>query len=147
MFLGKVGGCIGEVSTAALLIGGIYLVIRKVISVRIPLTYILTVAVLTLVFPSAGQSSFDSMMYNVLSGGLFLGAIFMATDYVTTPITSRGQIVFSLGCGILTFVIRRFGAYPEGVSYSILLMNVVTPLIDKWTKPRTFGSVRKGGVQ
>lgn len=149
MFLGKLGGCIGEVSTAALLLGGIYLVIRKVISVRIPLTYILTVAVLTFVFPSTGLSAFDSMMYNILSGGLFLGAIFMATDYVTSPITSRGQIIFALGCGILTFVIRRFGAYPEGVSYSILLMNVVTPLIDRWTKPRPFGSAKtkKGGVQ
>ncbi len=146
MFIGNIGGCIGEVSTLALLIGGIYLVIRKVISIKIPLTYILTVAVLTFVFPSEGLSSFDSMMYNVLGGGLFLGAIFMATDYVTSPITARGQIIFGLGCGVLTFVIRRFGAYPEGVSYSILLMNVATPLIDRATIPKPFGSV-KGGAR
>lgn len=146
MFIGNIGGCIGEVSTLALLIGGIYLVIRKVISVKIPLTYILTVAVLSFAFPSEGLSSFDSMMYNVLGGGLFLGAIFMATDYVTSPITARGQIIMGLGCGILTFVIRRFGAYPEGVSYSILLMNVATPLIDRATVPKPFGSV-KGGAR
>lgn len=144
MFIGNVGGCIGEVSTLALIIGGIYLVIRKVISPRIPLTYILTVAILTFVFPSEGLSGFDSMMYNLLSGGLFLGAIFMATDYVTSPITSKGQIVMGLGCGILTFVIRRFGGYPEGVSYSILLMNVATPLIDRWTQPKPFGAKRGG---
>ncbi len=149
MFSGKLGGCIGEVSTVALLIGGIYLVIKKVISVRIPLTYILTVALLTFLFPVVGMSAFDSMMYNILSGGLFLGAIFMATDYVTSPITSRGQIIFALGCGMLTFVIRRFGSYPEGVSYSILLMNVVTPLIDRWTVPEPFGAIKpkKGGTR
>lgn len=149
MFIGNIGGCIGEVSTLALLIGGIYLVIKKVISVRIPLTYILTVAILTFVFPSGGLSGFDSMMYNVLSGGLFLGAIFMATDYVTSPITARGQIIMGLGCGILTFVIRRFGAYPEGVSYSILLMNVATPLIDRATMPKPFGAAKtkKGGAR
>ncbi len=149
MFIGNIGGCIGEVSAASLLIGGIYLVIRKVISVRIPLAYILTVAVLTFVFPSAGLSGFDSMMYNILSGGLFLGSIFMATDYVTSPITARGQIIMGLGCGILTFVIRRFGSYPEGVSYSILLMNVATPLIDRATIPRPFGATKakKGGAR
>jgi len=149
MFIGNIGGCIGEVSALALLLGGVYLVIRKVISVRIPLTYILTVAVLTFIFPSAGLSGFDSMMYNILSGGLFLGAIFMATDYVTSPITARGQLIMGLGCGILTFVIRRFGAYPEGVSYSILLMNVATPLIDRFTQPKAFGTVKekKGGAQ
>lgn len=146
MFLGNIGGCIGEVSTAALLIGGIYLIIRGVISPKIPLTYILTVAILAFVFPSEGLSGFDSMMYNVLGGGLFLGAIFMATDYVTSPITSRGQWIFGLGCGVLTFVIRRFGAYPEGVSYSILLMNVATPLIDRWTQPKPFGA-KRGGAQ
>lgn len=147
MFLGKTGGCIGEVSALALLIGGAYLVIRKVISVRIPLTYILTVGVLTFIFPSMGMTGIESAGYNVLSGGLFLGAIFMATDYVTSPICARGQIIFALGCGILTFVIRRFGAYPEGVSYSILLMNIVTPLIDRCTKPTPFGGAKtkKGG--
>lgn len=146
MFVGNMGGCIGEVSTLAIIIGGVYLIARKVISPKIPLTYILTVAVLAFVFPNQGLSAFDSLMYNLLSGGLFLGAIFMATDYVTSPITSKGQIVMGLGCGILTFVIRRFGGYPEGVSYSILLMNVATPLIDRWTQPKPFGTV-KGGAR
>ncbi len=112
LFLGNKGGCIGEVSALALILGGAYLVIRKVISVRIPLAYILTVAVLAFVFPNAGLAAVESLGYNVLSGGLMLGAIFMATDYVTSPITPRGQLVFGIGCGVLTFVIRRFGAYP-----------------------------------
>jgi len=94
----------------------------------------------------SGLSGMESAAYNILSGGLMLGAIFMATDYVTSPITARGQLIFGIGCGILTFVIRRFGAYPEGVSYSILLMNVVTPLIDRFTQPKPFGSV-KGGAK
>lgn len=144
LFLGNTGGCIGEVSALALLLGGAYLIIRKVISVRIPLTYILTVAVLTFIFPSFGLTGIESCGYNILSGGLMLGAIFMATDYVTSPITARGQLIFGIGCGILTFVIRRFGAYPEGVSYSILLMNVVTPLIDRFTQPKPFGSKKEG---
>lgn len=144
MFTGNIPGCIGETSAIALIIGGIYLIARKVISARIPIAYILTVALFTFIFPSAGLTPLYSMAYNVLGGGLMLGAIFMATDYVTSPITSRGQIVMGIGCGILTFVIRRFGAYPEGVSYSILLMNVATPLIDRWTKPRAFGT-QKGG--
>lgn len=144
MFIGNIPGCIGETSALALLIGGIYLIARKVISARVPVAYILTVALFTFIFPSAGLSPLYSMAYNVLGGGLMLGAIFMATDYVTSPITVRGQIVMGIGCGILTFVIRRFGGYPEGVSYSILLMNVATPLIDRWTKPRAFGT-QKGG--
>jgi len=146
LFLGNTGGCIGEVSSLALILGGVYLVARKVISARIPLAYILTVAVLTFIFPASGLSGMESAAYNILSGGLMLGAIFMATDYVTSPITARGQLIFGIGCGILTFVIRRFGAYPEGVSYSILLMNVVTPLIDRFTQPKPFGSV-KGGAK
>ena len=144
MFIGNIPGCIGETSALALLIGGIYLIARKVISARVPVAYILTVALFTFIFPSAGLTPLYSMAYNVLGGGLMLGAIFMATDYVTSPITTRGQIVMGIGCGILTFVIRRFGGYPEGVSYSILLMNVATPLIDRWTKPRAFGT-QKGG--
>ncbi len=144
MFIGNIPGCIGETSALALLIGGIYLIARKVISARVPVAYILTVALFAFIFPSAGLTPIYSMAYNVLGGGLMLGAIFMATDYVTSPITVRGQIVMGIGCGILTFVIRRFGGYPEGVSYSILLMNVATPLIDRWTKPRAFGT-QKGG--
>ncbi len=140
MFLGNVGGCLGETSALAILIGGIYLVSRKVITLRIPLSYILTVAVLSFVFPNVGFSSTESVLINLLSGGLMLGAFFMATDYVTSPITNKGQIIMGIGCGILTFVIRRFGAYPEGVSYSILLMNVATPLIDRFTQPKPFGA-------
>ena len=144
MFIGNIPGCIGETSALALVLGGIYLIARKVISARVPVAYILTVALFTFIFPSSGLTPLYSMAYNVLGGGLMLGAIFMATDYVTSPITVRGQIVMGIGCGILTFVIRRFGGYPEGVSYSILLMNVATPLIDRWTKPRAFGT-QKGG--
>ena len=140
LFIGNIGGCIGETSAIALLLGGAYLVFRNVISLRIPVTYILTVAVLTFVFPSQGLSNINRMLYNILGGGLMLGAIFMATDYVTSPITKNGQLIMGLGCGILTFVIRRFGGYPEGVSYSILLMNVATPLIDRWTQPKAFGA-------
>ncbi len=144
MFIGNIPGCIGETSSLALIIGGIYLVAKKVISARVPVSYILTVALFTFIFPSSGLTPIYSMAYNLFGGGLMLGAIFMATDYVTSPITKRGQIVMGIGCGILTFVIRRFGGYPEGVSYSILLMNVATPLIDRWTKPRAFGT-QKGG--
>ncbi len=144
LFLGNVGGCIGEVSALAVLIGAAYLIWRKVISIKIPVAYILTVAALTFVFGGEGLFHGDAL-YHVLSGGLLLGAFFMATDYVTTPYTPKGQIVFGIGCGILTAVIRLWGGYPEGVSYSILLMNVATPLINRYTKPRRFGV--KGGVQ
>ncbi len=147
MFLGNMGGCLGETSALALLIGGIYLVARKVISPRIPVSYILTVAVLTFIFPYENMTSLNSMITSVLGGGLMLGAIFMATDYVTSPITKRGQVIMGLGCGILTFVIRKFGGYPEGVTYAILIMNVATPLIDRWTKPSVYGSLKKGGVK
>lgn len=143
LFLGKVGGCIGEVSSLAILIGAAYLIWRKVISIRIPATYILTVAVLTFVF--GGETLFTgNALYHILSGGLLLGAFFMATDYVTTPCTQKGQIVFGIGCGILTAVIRLWGGYPEGVTYSILLMNVATPLIERYTMPKRFGV--KGGA-
>ncbi len=145
MFMGNIGGCIGETCALALLVGGAYLVLRGVISLRIPLVYILTVAVLTFVFPNSSLSRIDSVLYNVLGGSLLLGAIFMATDYVTSPITKKGQVIMGLGCGILTFVIRRFGGYPEGASYSIMLMNVATPLIDQWVRPRTFGTPQGRG--
>ena len=145
MFLGNTAGCLGETSVLAILLGGAYLVLRKVISLRIPFTYILTVAILSFVFPNAGYAPLESAGINVLSGGLMLGAFFMATDYVTSPITAKGQIVMGLGCGILTFVIRRFGGYLEGVSYAILLMNVATPLIDRCTASKPFGTVKKRG--
>lgn len=139
MFLGDIGGSIGEVSAAALLLGGIYLVVRKVISCRIPVTFILTVAVITFIFPKGGNGNLQWMLYNILGGGLMLGAIFMATDYTTSPITPKGQIIFAVGCGLVTVFIRYFGSYPEGVSYAILVMNVCVWLIDKFTLPRRFG--------
>jgi electron transport complex protein RnfD len=143
MFLGNVGGCIGEVSALALLLGGAYLVVRKVISLRIPLSYIGTVAVLTLIF-SRGNAHFAWMCQNLFSGGLMLGAIFMATDYCTSPVTPKGQIIYGIGCGLLTVLIRYFGSYPEGVSYAILIMNLTVWMIDKNTAPRRFGVKSKG---
>ncbi len=142
LFLGNTGGCIGEVSALAILIGAAYLLWRRVITVKIPLIYIATVAVLTFIFGGDGWFTGDAL-YHVLSGGLLLGAFFMATDYVTTPYTPKGQVIFALGCGILTAVIRLWGGYPEGVSYSILLMNVASPLIDKLTVPKRFGFVKE----
>ena len=142
MFLGNVGGCLGETSALALLIGGIYLCIRKVISPRIPLCYIITVAVLTFIFP-LGNNRFDWMLASMFSGGLFLGAIFMATDYVTSPVTARGQLIYGIGCGLLTVFIRYFGSYVEGVSYSILLMNICVWFLDKTSMGIRFGVSRE----
>ena len=140
LFVGNVGGCIGEVSAAALLIGGIYLILRKVINWRIPVIYIGTV--FAGVFLLKGFELLHSLNH-ILAGGLFIGAIFMATDYTTSPITKNGQVIFALGCGLLTVIIRLYGGYPEGVSYSILLMNIASPLIERYTKPRIFGKVAK----
>ncbi|MGI6028294.1 MAG: RnfABCDGE type electron transport complex subunit D [Candidatus Heteroscillospira sp.] len=137
-FLGTIGGSLGEISALALLLGGAYLVWRKVISLRIPASYLLTVAVLTLIFPR-GNDPILWMLYNLFGGGLMLGAIFMATDYATSPITPKGQIVYGIGCGCLTVLIRYFGGYVEGVSYAILIMNVCVWLIDRYTMPRRFG--------
>lgn len=138
MFIGNVGGCIGEVSAAALLLGGIFLLVRKVINWRIPTIYIGVVFVG--VFLLGGFDILKSTAH-MLAGGLLIGAIFMATDYTTSPITKKGQIIFAFGCGILTVIIRLFGGYPEGVSYSILLMNIASPLIERYTRPRIFGKV------
>ena len=143
MFLGNVAGCIGEISSLALILGGAYLVYRKVISLRIPVAYLGTVAVLTLIFFRAGNPV-EWMLYQLLSGGLLLGAIFMATDYVTSPVTRKGQILYGIGCGVLTVVFRYFGIYPEGVTYAILLMNGCVWVIDRYTPARRFG-VKKGG--
>lgn len=143
MFLGKIGGSIGEISALALLLGGIYLLIRKVISWQIPVAYIATVAVLCLISAPAGVGAGTYMLYNVFGGGLMLGAIFMATDYATSPVTKPGQIVFGIGCGLLTVFIRRFGSYPEGVCYSILIMNCTTWLLDKYIKPTIYGAPKK----
>ncbi len=143
MFLGQIGGSMGEVSALALLIGGIYLLYRKVITIHIPAAYILTVAVLTLLVPSVGVGHVESMLYNVFGGGLMLGAIFMATDYVTSPVSKKGQVIFGIGCGLLTFMIRTWGGYPEGVCYSIMIMNCTVWLIDKYTRPTKFGAPAK----
>ena len=144
MFLGKCPGCIGEISALALLLGGAYLVWRKVISVRIPAAYLGTVAVLTLVF-SKTDAPIDWMLYSLLSGGVMLGTIFMATDYATSPATPLGQIVYGIGCGALTVIFRYFGLFPEGVTYAILLMNALVWILDRYTAPRRFG-VKKGGA-
>jgi len=141
-FWGNVGGCIGETSAALLLVGFVYLLVRKVITARIPVAFIGTVAVLTFLFPM-GNARIDWMLYQVFSGGLMLGAIFMATDYVTSPLTKLGQIVYGIGCGALTVLIRYFGGYPEGVSYAILCMNCCVVLLDRIGRPVKFGAPKK----
>lgn len=136
LFLGSVGGSIGETSALALLIGGLYLIVRRVISWHTPVAFIATVFVLSLV-----KGGFAFGLAEIFAGGLFLGAIFMATDYSTTPSTKSGQLVFGVGCGLITCLIRFFGSYPEGVSFSILLMNIITPYISKWTASKPLGGV------
>ena len=142
LFLGNIGGCIGETSVLLLMLGLLYLLARKIISLRIPVAFIGTVAVLTLLFPQ-GNPNFQWMAAQLFAGGLFLGAIFMATDYVTSPVTKLGQVVFGIGCGVLTVVIRYFGGYPEGVSYAILIMNCCVVLLDRIGRPKKFGAPKK----
>ncbi len=139
MFLGLHGGAIGETCSVALLIGFVYLLVRKVITWHTPVVFTAGVFVLYLI-----ATGFDVNMalYQVLAGGLLIGAIFMATDYVTTPITTKGRVVFALGCAVITFIIRYFCAYPEGVSFSILIMNILTPYIEKWTAGEPLGGVK-----
>ena len=144
MFLGNTPGSIGEVSAALLILGGAYLVWKKIISLRIPVAYLGTVAVLTLIFHKT-DSALLWMGYSLLSGGVVLGAIFMATDYATSPVTSLGQIVYGIGCGILTVIFRYSGLFPEGVTYAILIMNGLSWAIDHLTPPRRYGS-GKGGA-
>ncbi len=146
MFLGKTGGCVGEVSAMLLLVGGLYLVIRRVISLRIPLAYLGTVAVLAFLFPQ-GNDRLVWTAAQLLSGGLMLGAWFMATDYVTSPVTPKGQIIYGICCGLVTVLIRYFGAYPEGVSYAILIMNCCVVLFDRIGRPRRFGAAKKEGAK
>ena len=138
MFIGFIGGSAGEISSMMLLIGGLYLIFRKVISWHIPVAYIGSVALLSLLFPR-GNDPLMYMLYSVFGGGLMLGAFFMATDYVTSPVTKKGQLIFGVGCGLLTVFIRNFGSFPEGVCYSILLMNCTVWIIDKHIKPTRFG--------
>ena len=142
LFIGNVGGCIGETSALLLLVGFAYLLYRKVITARIPVAYIATVAVLAFLFPQGGNA-IQWMGAQVLGGGLMLGAIFMATDYVTSPLTKLGQIVYGIGCGVITILIRYFGGYPEGVSYAILCMNACVVLLDRIGRPVKFGAPKK----
>ena len=142
MFMGNIGGTIGEVCTLALLVGGIYLIVKGIISVRIPAAYLGTVAVLTLIF-SKGDNAVLWMLYSLLGGGVVLGALFMATDYATSPVTPKGQIIYGIGCGVLTVIFRYFGLFPEGVTYAILLMNACAWAIDRYCAPRRFGT-KKG---
>lgn len=141
LFIGNIGGSLGEISAIALLIGLAYLLYRKVIHIRIPAIYVGTVFILTYVLGAVSNVAVNPV-YEIMAGGLFLGAFFMATDYSTAPSTPVGEIVFALGCGVLTTVIRLFGGYPEGVSYAILIMNLTVPLIDKYTVPKPFGAVK-----
>lgn len=138
--LGNVGGCLGETCAIALIIGGIYLLVKHVISWRIPVFYIATVFVLTALI---GRDGVRMPVYELFAGGLMLGAFFMATDYASSPVTPKGQVIFAIGCGLLTSLIRIFGGYPEGVSYSILIMNLCVPLIERFTEPTIFGALPK----
>jgi electron transport complex protein RnfD len=138
MLLGFRGGAIGEACILALLVGFVYLVVRKVIHFETPLIFIATVFVLSLI----ADGSLTAALYQILAGGLVLGAVFMATDYVTTPITRSGKMIFAFGCGLITFLIRSFGSYPEGVSFAILIMNIVSPYIEKLTSPRPIGGAK-----
>ncbi len=139
LFFGIHGGCIGEVCILALALGAVFLFIKRYISWHTPISYILTVGAFTYIFGHKTLFAGDWLLH-ILSGGLILGAFFMATDYVTSPLTAKGQIVFGVGCGILTAIIRIWGGYPEGVSYAILMMNAVTPMIDRYTKNRVYGA-------
>lgn len=145
LFLGNNAGCLGETCALAILIGGVYLIARRVISPVIPVTYLATAALFSALF---GRDP----LFDLLSGGLLLGAFFMATDYTTSPLYFWGRVVFAFGCGLITMVIREFGSLPEGVSYSIILMNILTPLLERAIKPRAFGAQRapkgkKGGAR
>ena len=142
LFLGNRSGCIGEVCVIVLIIGAAFLLFTKIISLHIPLSFIGTVGIITWVFGKEGFFRGD-FLFNILAGGIILGAFFMATDYVTSPLTKKGKIVFGIGCGVLTAIIRLRGGYPEGVCYSILFMNAAVPIIDRFTKVKKYGFVKK----
>lgn len=146
MFLGVTGGSLGEMSALALLLGGIYLILRKVISWHIPVTVLATIAVMTGIFWWIDPDQYADPLIHVLSGGAILGAFYMATDLVTSPVTKKGMVVFALGIGVITVVIRLFGSYPEGISFAILIMNAFVPLINSYFKPRRFGSRIKAKI-
>ncbi len=140
VLIGNIGGCIGETCAIALIVGGIYLIVKHVISWKVPVIYIATVFVLS---AAIGRKGLRVPVYELFVGGLMLGAFFMATDYASSPVTPKGQIIFALGCGLITTLIRVFGGYPEGVSYSILIMNLAVPLIERFTEPKIFGALPK----
>ncbi len=142
-FVGNMGGSLGEVSALALIAGGVFLIVRKVITWHIPVCFLATVIAMTGIFWMINPREYASPAFHMVTGGLMLGAFFMATDYVTSPVTNKGMMIFGVGCGAITVFIRLFGGYPEGVSFAILLMNAVTPIIDRYTKPRTFGYLRE----
>ena len=139
LFIGNVPGSIGETSALLILIGFVYLLFRKVITWHIPVCYVGTVALLTFLFPVGNMNNLVYMSYEILSGGLLLGAVFMATDYTTSPLSRLGKVIYAVGCGGLTVLLRTFGDLPEAVSYSILIMNVVALAIDRYLKPRRYG--------
>ncbi len=143
MFFGNMDGCIGEVSALALLLGGAYMLARRVITWHIPVSYIATVALFAGILRLLDPSHSLPVLFHLLAGGLMLGAIFMATDYTTSPLTRKGQMIYGVGCGLLTMLIRRWGGYPEGVSFAILLMNACTPLINQYTRPNVYGRKAK----
>jgi len=143
LFLGNMGGSLGEISALLLILGGIYLLITKVITWHIPVSVIASAAILSGIFWQVNPDLYISPVYHVLSGGLMLGAIYMATDMVSSPMTPKGQIVFGIGIGVLTILIRLFGAYPEGISFAILIMNAMVPLLNRYIKPKRFGEVIK----
>lgn len=140
MFIGQIGGSLGEVSAIALIIGGIYMLIRKIITWHIPVSYIGTVVIFTGIMWLIDPTRYIDPVFHILAGGLLLGAIYMATDMVSSPMTYKGMIIYGVGCGVMTVLIRVWGAYPEGVSFAILIMNAVTPLINKGFKPVLFGN-------
>ncbi|MGB2661002.1 MAG: RnfABCDGE type electron transport complex subunit D [Candidatus Omnitrophota bacterium] len=143
LFIGNVGGCIGETSALAIILGGIYVLYKKIIDYRIPLAFILTVAVFSGITHFIAPAKYSPAMFHVLAGGLLIGAVFMATDPVTSPVTKKGRWVFGIGCGLITMAIRIWGGLPEGVMYAILCMNAITPLIDRFARPRRYGEVKR----
>lgn len=147
LFIGRVGGSIGEVSALLLLVGALYLLLRGIIQWQIPVSYIAVTAILFAIFPRVEGSILNAVLYEILSGGLIIGAFFMATDYVTSPITKNGRLIFGAGCGLLTFFFRYFGANAEGVSFAILIMNCLVYYIDRLTRPRIFGTSRRAKKQ
>ena len=142
MFIGNIGGCIGEVSSLLLLLGGVYLLVRRVITWHIPVAYLGTVAVLTYLFPQV-TNSLSFMLYELMAGGLIIAAVFMATDYATSPLTPIGRIIYGVGCGVITVLIRYFGGYAEGASFAVLIMNLLVWYLDILGMPKRFGAVKK----